>query len=234
MDLLIQAFHLIFLKDEGEDSIRLRDSFASLCTNEQHWTNEEKTSFSQVAGALKPFFSDEMLEKFRFDDMIKTFFRLGSNAFTISDEEIRPVGSGIFLLGSMLNHSCCPNSVQVFEGKTLVVKAVERIDVGEEIEISYVELADPTSRRRAKLFSDYYIQCDCHRCLCIPPIRGYSDVEGLKKMDALESNIVALDGQSSEIGRLKNEGKFDVALALCLEGIEHWKRFLVFFWSPKV
>lgn len=40
------------------------------------------------------------------------------NAHTICDEEIRPIGKGLYLGVAMVNHSCVPNASLIFEGVT--------------------------------------------------------------------------------------------------------------------
>eukprot|EP01045_Picozoa_sp_COSAG04_P003399 COSAG04_NODE_138_length_23662_cov_13.997029_5_plen_371_part_00 len=79
--------------------------------------------------------------------------RFGSNAHTIADEELRPLGVGIFPLASMANHSCTPTAIQMFSGPTLRFIAMEELGVGEEITISYVERLAPRQERRRALFA---------------------------------------------------------------------------------
>nr|DBA26898.1 TPA: hypothetical protein GDO54_011097 [Pyxicephalus adspersus] len=66
---------------------------------------------------------------------------------------------------SLLNHSCDPNCVIVFEGTSLQLRSVKKILKGEELTISYIDVKMPTSLRQAQLQRQYCFNCDCHRCL---------------------------------------------------------------------
>ncbi|XP_050365624.1 histone-lysine N-methyltransferase ASHR1-like [Argentina anserina] len=54
------------------------------------------------------------------------------NAHTICDSELKPLGTGLYPVISIINHSCLPNSVLLFEGRTSVVRAVQHIPKGAE------------------------------------------------------------------------------------------------------
>ena len=58
--------------------------------------------------------------------------RFGCNNHTVCDEELRPIGVGIYPLGALINHACRPNCVQTFAGRNIVFKWVEGVvcDVG--------------------------------------------------------------------------------------------------------
>lgn len=40
--------------------------------------------------------------------------RMACNNHTICDEDLRPIGVGLYPLGALLNHSCSPNCMQSF------------------------------------------------------------------------------------------------------------------------
>ncbi|XP_064301895.1 histone-lysine N-methyltransferase SMYD3 isoform X2 [Phalacrocorax carbo] len=54
------------------------------------------------------------------------------NCFTISNGEMQDVGVGLYPSMSLLNHSCDPNCVIVFEGYQLLLRSVREIQIGEE------------------------------------------------------------------------------------------------------
>eukprot|EP00927_Polykrikos_kofoidii_P078241 TRINITY_DN75094_c0_g1_i1.p1 TRINITY_DN75094_c0_g1~~TRINITY_DN75094_c0_g1_i1.p1 ORF type:complete len:579 (-),score=87.25 TRINITY_DN75094_c0_g1_i1:130-1866(-) len=78
------------------------------------------------------------------------------NAMVITDEEQRPVALGLFVRGSAFNHDEEPNCVQSFVGRHLVVRTIRPVAIGEELTISYSELAEVSRARRAKLQSQYF------------------------------------------------------------------------------
>ncbi|CAK7270131.1 hypothetical protein SEPCBS57363_003948 [Sporothrix epigloea] len=73
--------------------------------------------------------------------------------------------TGIFLdtTLSMANHSCLPNAIVVFTGRSAFLRAQHPIAAGEEITISYTECTEPLSARKQKL-DKYNFECDCRRC----------------------------------------------------------------------
>ncbi|CDP12438.1 unnamed protein product [Coffea canephora] len=66
-------------------------------------------------------------------DIAVNFSKLACNAHTICDAELRPLATGLYPVISLINHSCLPNSVLVFEGRLAVVRAVEHIPKGTEV-----------------------------------------------------------------------------------------------------
>ena len=75
-----------------------------------------------------------------------------------------PLGVGIYVKASYLNHSCHPNCVAVFNGTTLVIHATEHIKQGDELTISYTELLCPSYQRKEDLMSRYWFECQCSKC----------------------------------------------------------------------
>ncbi|XP_038718398.1 histone-lysine N-methyltransferase ASHR1 isoform X3 [Tripterygium wilfordii] len=103
--------------------------------------------------------------------MVKLYLRrklqsekFACNAHTICDSELRPLGTGLYPVISIINHSCLPNSVLVFEGKSAVVRAVQHIPKGTEVFISYIETAGSTMTRQTSLKEQYLFTCRCPRC----------------------------------------------------------------------
>ncbi|OMO50096.1 hypothetical protein COLO4_38232 [Corchorus olitorius] len=63
-------------------------------------------------------------------ETIENFSKLSCNAHTITDSKMGPLGIGLYLVVSMINHSCSPNSVLVFEGREAVIRAVQHVQKG--------------------------------------------------------------------------------------------------------
>lgn len=71
----------------------------------------------------------------------------------------------------MLNHSCVPNTAQVFPfgpqgpGKqAMALVAIRDIKPGEELTVTYIDTAMPRLRRQAVLLEEYGFTCDCEGC----------------------------------------------------------------------
>ncbi|XP_026455132.1 histone-lysine N-methyltransferase ASHR1-like isoform X1 [Papaver somniferum] len=97
-------------------------------------------------------------------EIAQNFSKLACNAHTICDSELRPLGTGLYPVISIINHSCSPNAVLVFEGRRAVVRAVELIPQGTEVFITYVETAESTAARQKALKEQYFFTCSCPCC----------------------------------------------------------------------
>ena len=87
-----------------------------------------------------------------------------------------PFGTGIYLLGSMLDHSCVPNCTIGFLGRDLVVTATENIPVGKLSStafISYVNTLESTKSRNKKLREQWYFTCECEQCKNVRYVDNY-------------------------------------------------------------
>ncbi|CAO1613572.1 unnamed protein product [Jaminaea pallidilutea] len=94
-----------------------------------------------------------------------------SNAFQLSTGMLDDVGMCISPGLSMLNHSCVPNTAQVFPlgpqapgTQAMALVAIRDIKPGEELTVTYIDTAMPRSRRQAVLLEEYGFACDCEGC----------------------------------------------------------------------
>lgn len=72
---------------------------------------------------------------------------------------------GLFPLSAFLNHSCIPNTRNVFNSNyTMAVYATRDIEVGEEILTCYTGLLLCTPARRYQLYKTKHFWCKCERC----------------------------------------------------------------------
>ncbi|KAK4745202.1 hypothetical protein SAY87_011514 [Trapa incisa] len=97
-------------------------------------------------------------------EITENFSKLSCNGHTICDSEFRPLGTGLYPVISIINHSCLPNAVLVFEETAAVVRAVQYISSGSEVSISYIETAGSTITRQKALKEQYFFTCSCPRC----------------------------------------------------------------------
>ncbi|KAG8062260.1 hypothetical protein GUJ93_ZPchr0003g16474 [Zizania palustris] len=93
-----------------------------------------------------------------------SYLQFSCNAHTICDPELRPLGTGLYPVLSIINHSCVPNAVLIFEGRTAYVRALQPIGKNEEVSISYIETAATTMKRQEDL-KHYFFTCTCPRCV---------------------------------------------------------------------
>ena len=113
---------------------------------------------------------------------------LSTNAHTLCDEELQPVGIGLYPLAALTNHACEPSAVQVFDGPDLVLRALRLLKEGEAVTISYVDVAQSPAARRAELSAGYYFACACPRC----------------EREAAPATEAALSGAGSELAQARS------------------------------
>lgn len=72
--------------------------------------------------------------------------------------------AGVFVMLSMMNHSCEP-SVQIVPGpsSTVTLRAKRRVPAGGQLTISYAPTDWPVHERRTRL-RHWFFECDCWRC----------------------------------------------------------------------
>lgn len=101
-------------------------------------------------------------------ELFRIFGKMCINSFNILDDEMNSIGTGMYLGASIMDHSCRPNAVAIFDGSTLNVRLLEDYNGAEidfsKIFISYIDLLNPTDVRRDNLRKRYYFTCDCERC----------------------------------------------------------------------
>ncbi|KAL1918701.1 uncharacterized protein VTP21DRAFT_2723 [Calcarisporiella thermophila] len=96
--------------------------------------------------------------------MIDLFCRFTCNSFSVVDDECVGIGVGVYPLAAMVNHSCWPNCIAMFEEDQMVIRCLRDIEEGEELTISYVDIALPTEERRRELLERYFFICNCDLC----------------------------------------------------------------------
>ena len=103
------------------------------------------------------------------------------NSFCIDDDDnvSARVGKGLYLEASAIDHSCWPNAIWVFSGKTLTVRAIDDIESFADVRINYIAVEAAKEQRREMLMKQWYFQCRCPECTFENP--GSEDREAFKK-----------------------------------------------------
>lgn len=146
-------------------------------------------------------------------EVAENFSKLSCNAHTICDSELRPLGTGLYPVISIINHSCLPNAVLLFEGRTAVVRAVQHIPQGSEVLISYIETAGSTTTRLKSLREQYHFACACPRCAKLgqpDDIKESAILEGYRCEDDRCSGFLLRDSEKQgfvcqQCGRVRNK-----------------------------
>jgi hypothetical protein len=109
------------------------------------------------------------------DQCICIICTLACNLFTIADDFQNEAGVGCYPYAAMLNHSCDPNCIQRFDANAnIVIRVVRRVEVGEELCISYTDTGMPTWYRQQELLKSYHFHCQCARCTRWDARNGYA------------------------------------------------------------
>ncbi|RUS22012.1 hypothetical protein BC937DRAFT_90643 [Endogone sp. FLAS-F59071] len=87
--------------------------------------------FAQMAMVLRDCVSKEAIPSA--SEIIDLWCKFTTNSFSILDNEMVDVGVGLYPATAMINHSCQPNCVVVFEGPKILVRSIRPIKEGEEV-----------------------------------------------------------------------------------------------------
>ncbi|XP_063392698.1 histone-lysine N-methyltransferase SMYD3 [Cydia fagiglandana] len=121
--------------------------------------------FSSLCVVLFEFLKDISLPNTV--ELMGIYGRMVINSFTILDTDMNSIGTGVYLASSIVDHSCNPNAVATFEGKTINLRALTDLPCldWDQIRISYIDLMYTPYERQTDLLENYYFLCQCERCL---------------------------------------------------------------------
>lgn len=84
-----------------------------------------------------------------------------TNCISIHQPEGQLLGTSLDLVGSLMNHSCDPNVLIVFEGRSLHVRSIRPLSAGDEITQCYTDVGMDVLIRQKALRSDFFFECRC-------------------------------------------------------------------------
>ncbi|XP_053602088.1 histone-lysine N-methyltransferase SMYD3 [Plodia interpunctella] len=121
--------------------------------------------FASLCRVLHEFLKDISLPNAV--EMMGLFGRMVINSFTILDIDMNSIGTGVYLASSIVDHSCDPNAVATFDGKTINIRALRDMPCLDwnQIRISYIDLMQTPYERQRELLENYYFLCQCDRCM---------------------------------------------------------------------
>ncbi|CAH2249964.1 histone-lysine N-methyltransferase SMYD3 [Pelobates cultripes] len=178
-------------------------SLSDLQSHIKELSEEMKDGLGQLVTTLELYLKNQIQDSSQLPPgcgIIELFGKVTCNSFTISDGEMQDVAVGLYPSMSLLNHSCDPNCVIVFEGRCLLLRTVKEIPKGEELTISYIDVMMPTHQRQSQLQRQYCFTCDCHQCLSRDKAEDMlaGDEQSSKKMESSLARIKGLQYQESE------------------------------------
>jgi len=128
------------------------------------WDEKRMEHLQSLHAVLKDYLAPEHFPNDT--EFIGIYGRLIINSFNLLDDDLNSIGTGIYLASSILDHSCKPNAVAVFEGPQLTIRLIEDIPEmkWDKIRISYIDQIDLPETRKETLKKGYYFDCDCPNC----------------------------------------------------------------------
>jgi len=78
--------------------------------------------FTTLCGVLFQFLDETLIPNIA--ELMGIYGRICTNSFNILDLNMNTIGVGIYLGASVMDHSCKPNAVVVFEGTTIIVRTL--------------------------------------------------------------------------------------------------------------
>uniref|UniRef100_A0A3Q3XE63 [histone H3]-lysine(4) N-trimethyltransferase n=1 Tax=Mola mola TaxID=94237 RepID=A0A3Q3XE63_MOLML len=125
--------------------------------------NEKREMLEADVAGLHRFYSKH-LEIPDHKDLLTLFSQVACNGFTVEDEELSHVGTAVYPDVALINHSCLPSVIVTYDGTSADVRAVQDMNPGDEVLISYIDLLYPTDDRNSRLRDNYYFTCQCQEC----------------------------------------------------------------------
>lgn len=92
--------------------------------------------------------------------------RTAEAIFKVNTFEVRGALDVVYRDISRMNHSCMPNCAHSWDDVRCVgqIRALRKIDLGEELLLTYTDLCRPRAARQAFLKEIYGFDCDCFSC----------------------------------------------------------------------
>ncbi|PRQ26466.1 putative histone-lysine N-methyltransferase chromatin remodeling SET family [Rosa chinensis] len=149
---------------DNYDLVKALVAHMSKIDDEQRWL------YAQMANLVSLILQWPDINK---KEVAENFSKMVFNAHTIYDSGLKHLGKGLYPVISIMNHSCLPNSILVFEGRSAVLRAVQHIPKGAEVLTSYIDLVGSTVTRQKALKEQYLFTCTCPRCI---KVGQYDDI----------------------------------------------------------
>lgn len=125
-----------------------------------------KPLMDQHVELMKSITKNPKEQKFLDGFMRKQMEIIITNTFGIVDRDEMEIGSGIFPLASLFNHSCAPNVIRINVENKLVFIVSRPIEKNQQLFVCYRSNFYGTDRqqRREELLASYRFKCTCEAC----------------------------------------------------------------------
>lgn len=194
-------FKLKSAKDEYEEIEGYHRTFSDLESHLDDIKLDPKrlAQFQGVYAALMSFLGEKHLPSPA--EVFDMFGKMIINSFSICNAEMQIIGGGLFLGASIVDHSCKPNAVAIFDGNILYLRANQDIPCRsiKSVFISYIDQMETKEKRQQQLQEQYYFTCMCICCS-----KSHQDDEMLVNPGAKEKNFRCIAKSIASLEILKN------------------------------
>ena len=159
-------FRLDRTKTKDNPPATTSDAFALLQSCIENVDDDDMAVYRADAAVYQ--YVSPVARKLTIAQIVELQSRVACNCFRVENEALDMIGLGVFPGASYFNHSCHFNACYIVEGRTITFHATEDIAAGDEISISYIRLVGGRDKRRTKLKTNYYFDCDCRACRVEP------------------------------------------------------------------
>uniref|UniRef100_A0AAJ7TJB2 [histone H3]-lysine(4) N-trimethyltransferase n=1 Tax=Petromyzon marinus TaxID=7757 RepID=A0AAJ7TJB2_PETMA len=178
-------------------------SLQQLQSHTDQMSEQMRNGLALLANTLRMYLEGEDLDWSSLlpaDNVMQLLGKITCNSFSVCDGEFQDLGVAIYPSLSLLNHSCDPSCVVVFEGSMMLLRAMRDIPAGEELCISYIDTLSPSRTRRQELLRRYYFTCQCSLC---EQGLGDTDMENGDKdvVEAIRSLMLKIDKANADVSR---------------------------------
>ncbi|KAL1922804.1 uncharacterized protein VTP21DRAFT_9180 [Calcarisporiella thermophila] len=170
------------------------EAFLSLPTHINELSAQVIARFRQIAAQVHGLIPEVDVEI-----LLSYLCRFRCNNFSVVDAQLFPVAEGTYPFGSLLNHACRPNAVALYDGNTQVIRVLEKIEVGEEVSVAYMDVIHGKLARQAALRETYAFNCQCTRCLGDDWVDSLLEIDGRKTGIEVEEDLTKCEVNSPSI-----------------------------------
>lgn len=160
-----EMFQLLYHVLTSDDNDKINE-FYNLAPNEifdhrfaKKKIKKELMNIKKLKGAY-PRIIYNYFSNYDEDELILLCQKYMCNAFKFGDR-----GPAILFNGTILNHSCIPNTIYGVQDNEMHFMTVREIKKGEEITDSYINIKSNHKKRVKRLKKQYGFMCRCERCL---------------------------------------------------------------------
>ncbi|KAF9876496.1 MYND finger [Colletotrichum karsti] len=139
------------------------EKFKELEGHVEEWRKNDEMDLQLQAHGVVRCIGVEAVTFQGLEEAFQVLCKLQTNAFSRTEEYYETGGVFLDTTLAMINHSCAPNAMVQFSGRSAVLRSSAFIQAGDEIEISYIDQTQPKGKRQGEL-DLYHFGCACRKC----------------------------------------------------------------------